>query len=226
MPRVSGIYTLPVGNPVTTGTTITSNWANTTLTDIATTLTTSVATDGQTPMTGNLPMGSNKITGLANGTDANDAVNYGQLHALVPTGCIMMWSGSIGTIPSGWLLCDGTAGTPNLVNRFIVGAGSTYGVGSTGGSADAIVVSHNHTATATSVVTDPGHSHGVAIYTAGGPGADTNTIVALGSGIAYATSVVGTGVTVATSATVNSSGASGTNANLPPYYALAYIMKS
>jgi len=57
----SGIYNLPAGNPVTTGTTISSTWANTTLNDIANALTGSVAADGQTAMTGTLQMGTNNI---------------------------------------------------------------------------------------------------------------------------------------------------------------------
>jgi hypothetical protein len=69
----SGIYNLPTGNPVVTGTTITSNWANTTLSDISTALTNSVASDGQTPITGNLQMGGNKITGLGTPTTTTDA---------------------------------------------------------------------------------------------------------------------------------------------------------
>jgi hypothetical protein len=75
----SGVYSLPAGNPVVTGTTISSSWANTTLSDIATALTGSVAADGQTAMTGNLQMGNNKITGLANGSSSTDAAAYGQL---------------------------------------------------------------------------------------------------------------------------------------------------
>jgi hypothetical protein len=58
----SGTYSLPAGNPVVTGTTISSTWANTTLNDIASALTGSVASDGQTPMTGSLAMGGNNIT--------------------------------------------------------------------------------------------------------------------------------------------------------------------
>jgi hypothetical protein len=54
-----------------------------------------------------------------------------------------------------------SSGTPDLRNRFIVGAGSTYAVNATGGSADAIVVSHNHTASSSSSVSDPGHVHNV-----------------------------------------------------------------
>ena len=76
----SGTYTLPAGNPVVSGTTITSAWANSTLNDIATALTGSVAADGQTPMTGTLNLGTNRITGVANGTLPTDAINLSQLN--------------------------------------------------------------------------------------------------------------------------------------------------
>ena len=74
----SGVYTLPAGNPVVPATIISTTWANTTLNDISTALTGSVASDGQTTMSGNLNMGSNKVTALANGTNPTDAVTYGQ----------------------------------------------------------------------------------------------------------------------------------------------------
>lgn len=51
----------------------------------------------------------------------------------VPAGGIIMWSGSIASVPSGYVLCDGTNGTPNLKDSFVVGAGNTYAVGNTGG---------------------------------------------------------------------------------------------
>ncbi|MFM0010954.1 hypothetical protein [Paraburkholderia sediminicola] len=79
-------------------------------------------------------------------------------------GEIRMWNGSPGAVAStwgfGWHLCDGTNGTPNLVSRFIMGAGSTVAVGSTGGSATttlsaANLPSHNH------AVNDPGHVHSI-----------------------------------------------------------------
>ena len=137
--------------------------------------------------------------------------------ASFPSGGIIIWSGSAATIPSGWLLCNGTSSTPDLRNRFIVGAGSTYAVGATGGSADAIVVSHTHTAT----VTDPGHSHTIPILTDGSIGGAGATLSYRGVGSSTTASAT-TGITVANSTT----GVSGTNANLPPYYALCYIMKS
>jgi hypothetical protein len=145
--------------------------------------------------------------------------------SLVPSGVIVMWSGSIASIPSGWLLCNGSSGTPDLRDRFVVGAGSTYAVAATGGSADAITVSHTHTATST--VTDPSHTHNIAGRTDGYTGGGANNFSVgdgRGNNATYATNSAFTGITVAT--TNASTGSSGTNANLPPYYALAYIMKS
>lgn len=75
----SGTYNLPAGNPVVTGTTISSTWANTTLSDIAGALTQSVASDGQTPMSASLNMATNKIVNLANGTLPTDAVTLAQI---------------------------------------------------------------------------------------------------------------------------------------------------
>ena len=137
----------------------------------------------------------------------------------IPAGGIFLWSGSIGSIPAGYVLCNGSNGTPDLRDRFVVGAGSSYAVDATGGSANAIVVTHTHTAT--SAVTDPGHVHTAANYETSGT--DINN----GPGKNWGNNGTGTsvtGITVAT--TVNSAGTSGTNANLPPYYALCYIMKT
>jgi hypothetical protein len=73
----AGVYTLAAGNPVVTGTTISSTWANNTLSDIATALTQSLAKDGQTTPTANIPMGGFKITGLGAPTTAGDALAFG-----------------------------------------------------------------------------------------------------------------------------------------------------
>jgi hypothetical protein len=148
----------------------------------------------------------------------------------VPSGGIIMWSGSIASIPSGWYLCDGLNGTPNLRDKFVVGAGTTYAVADTGGSPNAIVVSHTHTAT----VTDPGHTHlsnvmddsvtpffDPVAYSPGGSGGVNQGIGETRNYTSRTTSNT-TGITVGISTT----GSSATNANLPPYYALAYIMKA
>ena len=77
----TGTYNLPVGNPVVSGTPIASAWANTTLSDIASALTGSVAADGQTPMTGALDMTVHKILNVAPATAAGNAVEYAQFVA-------------------------------------------------------------------------------------------------------------------------------------------------
>jgi len=74
----SGTYTLPAGNPVVTGTVVASTWANSTFTDVAAALTDSVAADGQTPMTGDLDMNTNKVINLDPATVAGNAVEYTQ----------------------------------------------------------------------------------------------------------------------------------------------------
>ena len=133
-----------------------------------------------------------------------------------------MWSGA--TAPTGWQLCNFSLiesgllngqHTPNLTDRFIIGAGAVYPVGTTGGSKDAVVVSHTHP------ITDPEHSHTVSnVCTFGGPIDDPG-----GPGNNHAnTSSLGTS-SQKTGISINSSGVSGTDKNLPPYYALAYIMR-
>jgi hypothetical protein len=118
------------------------------------------------------------------------------------------------------VLCNGNNGTPDLRDRFVVGAGSTYVVNATGGSANAIVVSHTHVAT----VTDPGHFHTIPTNDGNFPSPEGSrakraTDELFGS---YDSESNTTGITVSN----NTAGTSGTNANLPPYYALCYIMKT
>ena len=77
----------------------------------------------------------------------------------LPSGIIAMWSGSSDAIPSGWNLCDGSNGTPDLRNRFIVGAGSTYQPGNTGGS-DAVTLT-------TAQMPSHTHEHSLSVASAG-----------------------------------------------------------
>ena len=110
-----------------------------------------------------------------------------------PSGMILIWSGAIVDIPAGYVLCDGNNDTPDLRDRFVVGAGDTYAVDASGGS-----VNHNHP------FTGDGHFHTIPV----GPALD------VGSGYDNFTATV-----PATGTTNNASG-------LPPYFALAYIMKT
>jgi len=103
-----------------------------------------------------------------------------------------MWSGTLGTIPAGWQLCDGTNGTPDLENTFIVGSQGSLAIGDTGGNAV-----HSHS------FTSDGHFHEMVA----GSG------LAIGSGyIRYTDIAQVTGITDA-------------EKNLPPWYALAFIMR-
>lgn len=138
------------------------------------------------------------------------------MQASFVAGMIIIWSGSVGSIPTGWLLCDGTLSTPNLQDRFVVGAGSTYAVNATGGSADAVVVSHTH------VASDTGHTHTVAAGSGGNNAQSGGGATAWGGG--SVTSSTNTALNITNAVPVGS--VSGTNQNLPPYYALCYIMKS
>lgn len=120
-----------------------------------------------------------------------------------PIGGIILWSGSQDNIPENWQLCDGTNGTPDLRDRFVLGAGATYNVGDTGGEAA-------HTLTTLEI---PAHNHALELnymYVQDGT---------TSSGV-YSTS----GSYSDTKTTQNAGGGTAHN-NMPPYYALCYIMK-
>ena len=137
------------------------------------------------------------------------------VNGTIPINGIIMWSGV--SIPTNWALCDGTSGTPDLRDRFIVGSGSSYVIGATGGAntvtlTTAEMPAHSH------IVTDPGHSHTYdksdAEKATGNDnfrGADT-----------YTTTNTSTGFT---GITLENTGGGGAHENRPPYYALAFIMR-
>ena len=127
---------------------------------------------------------------------------------LVPRGGIIMWSGAIGSVPSGWSLCNGANGTPDLRNRFIVGAGSTYDVGDVGG---------DNTVTLT-VDQMPAHTHRIARSKDGQDYGGADNVFNLSN---PAKNLPYTNDTEL----VQETGGDQAHENRPPYYALAYIMK-
>ena len=170
---------------------------------------------------GRLPVGTNGQVLKADSTAAT-GVAWGTVEG-VPSGVITMWSGSASAIPSGWNLCDGNNGTPNLVGKFIKG-GST--AGTTGGSTSH---SHSHTLSAgahtLSTAQMPSHSHssgvkGQSLYTSSG-------YVAIYSGTHAASGYIGTGSAGSSSSHSHSLSGSVSNGNHePPYYTICYIMKT
>ena len=157
---------------------------------------------------------------------------------VVPIGGIIAFKGT--NAPSGWVLCDNStaalnAGAPDLRNRFIVGTGDTYSLGNEGGSANAVTTSHTHYITDNAGshqhgLTDPGHDHTYARTTnfASG-GGDASNRRAPFQETTTDTSTKVTGITISSGGghnhSMSTTGVSGTNKNLPPYYALAYIMR-
>ncbi|WP_437575251.1 hypothetical protein [Sorangium sp. So ce887] len=132
--------------------------------------------------------------------------------ALVPTGTIVMWSGAAATVPDGWALCDGNNNTPDLRDRFIVGAGNaTYPVGAKGGEA-------THTLTVNEM---PSHKHDAfasigkddSNFSGGGTPDGQNIPFGRGDTPNYTTQ------------STQNTGGGAPHENRPPYYALLFIMK-
>ena len=119
--------------------------------------------------------------------------------AVVPVGSIMMWGGSVANIPSRWKLCDGQNSTPDLRGKFVLGAGGSYSVGAFGGE-------ETHTLTINEM---PSHTHMLSDYLqwagTNGPAWDGTR-----------------GITTKETSAV---GGNGAHNNMPPYYALCYIMR-
>lgn len=148
-------------------------------------------------------------------------------------GMIMMWSGSIASIPVGWALCDGASGRPDLRNRFLVGAGNSYAVGATGGSNSHThslsgigVTVNNHTLSAAEM---PSHDHAPEyhrfVVNVGTPWANGVYAGGGGGGQAVKTTVAGGGGSHGHTASAAGGQADGSDSR-PLYYALAFIIKT
>ena len=145
-------------------------------------------------------------------TDSDSLIGNGT----IPVGGIIMWSGTIASIPSGWALCNGSNSTPDLRNTFVIGAHSdssgakttvTGSATQSGGDKDAVLPAHSHVHN--NVITEEGSEFSI------GPGSRS------ASSTNDATEI--TGIDASGSASTTQTG---TNANLPPYFALAYIMRT
>jgi hypothetical protein len=174
--------------------------------------------DTASPTFTGTPAAPTASTGTSTTQLATTAFVTAALAAIYPVGSIYI-NAAVSTNPN-TLLGFGTW-TAFGAGKVIVGLDSADALfdtlEETGGSKDAIVVSHTHTATSTSSVSDPTHSHmsnANGAYNGAGAGAAMGTT---GNSPGYATTSVSTGITVATTTTNASTGSSGTNANVQPF---------
>ena len=128
----------------------------------------------------------------------------------IPSGLVAMWSGEADAVPDGWALCDGSNGTPDLRDRFVLGAGSSYSVGDKGGEethklTTSEIPSHSHDYTPTSYSANLG-------MRAEASRINNNTVISLSSSSSAGKSTTSVGSGFA-------------HNNMPPYYALCYIIK-
>jgi microcystin-dependent protein len=216
---------------------------------------------GATSLTANnviLGNGTSAVNFVAPGTSGNVLTSDGTTWTssaaggAFVAGMILLWSGSIASIPSGWALCNGTSGAPDLRDRFVIGAGNTYAVNATGGAttvtlAEANLPSHTHTfsgsgtsgnasgTTTGSISTDflanfgcisnsPSASGAFGFNTfrgnrpqgSAGTGSHTNLTLNI-TAHTHSTTISGT---------TGGTGSGTAFSILPPYYALAYIIKT
>ena len=132
------------------------------------------------------------------------------------TGMIMMFTGSSGSIPIGWVICDGSNGSPDLRDKFVIGAGGSYAVGSNGGSNDAGLLKHSHLYN--DISSNISGSGSVRVAEASSRNDEAVSVI-------RSLSIADTSGSRTTSIEGTVDGI-GTNLNLPPFYALSFIMKT
>ena len=188
----------------------------------------------------NSTKGQKGATGADNSTkgdkgDEGDKGSTGSTTFAVPSGGIIIWSGAANAIPSGWVLCNGSNSTPDLRDRFVVGAGSGYSVNNTGGAASVTlstseIPAHSHDAGTLDADNNGAHTHSYtsANYpTSSGPEQNQsgspedrttfNVSKTTGSNGTHGHNISGS---------TGNRGGGGSHENRPPYYALCYIMKT
>jgi hypothetical protein len=170
--------------------------------------------------------GSGMIAATLDGWTAQQIINSG-----TPAGCIGLWHSTVATIPAGWCLCDGLNSTPDLRDRFPVGAGGNYDLGDLGGSnsvtvSAASVTIGGHALTATEI---PKHTHGTIPdwWSSGWTNTGTSsgpTPAAIGAVIFDRKNTANAGGGESHTHTGSFVGTSNQDKR-PPFHALAYIMK-
>ena len=172
---------------------------------------------------------ANRNVTISGNISAQNYVNNATGNGPVPKGGIIMWSGNVGQIPIGWALCDGTKGTPDLRDRFVVSIGHKYNIGDIGG-ADSIALDttqmpkHKHIAYGT--ISGGAHSHTFKVWNDQintGPYPEGSDVAS--NAYNASTNTDGAHTHNANTIQISYSGQGKPFENRPPYYALAYIMK-
>lgn len=149
-------------------------------------------------------------THVGGGTDTSSSI-------ALPAGVILMWHGLTANIPNGWLLCNGTSGTPDLRDRFVKGAPVATEAGATGGAA-----THTHTGHSAHAVTQPSDH---AADVSGTPSATTDATL-VGTAVASSTHTHTTPLLAHAGAAVDAHSAHDTPDSKPPWFEILFIMKS
>ncbi len=163
-----------------------------------------------------------ELSGVAFTGNYNDLID---IPSAIPSGFIGMWSGAVNAIPIGWVLCNGENGTPDLRDRFVLGAGGSYSMGENGGNTSASISGTTGETTLT-IAQIPSHSHLLVADKGDGLSGGNYTPTMHGTAQNFTGFVRGEIYTAgAGGGGSHSHSLSGSVQTLPPFYALCFIMK-